>query len=398
MSTHIRRGAFLLTGFTDSGEISGKGKRAILSGIHYQIVELLFRHGFFSRSDLPQSVQAINTAICRIRSIINSEWPNGDIGIETRRSDGYILNLALDHGKPLYTQHIHGMRDLLRSDAVVEKRNSLKRSVSRLLIKSLNGLNCKVQQSGASIDEVRLEFRNRYADQLHIDAEPTFEQIAGKISSFIRFNIEHDCSIDFVLDRIHKTFDRLISTSTHHSGTCLVVGNPFMTECGRHEDLFVSNISLIMTSSVTEAPLRVIRNSSLSSPEDILLAELGIGSLCEYARTHLSAVSFDSTAPLGFQRRIDRVYFSPLWGEEILHGLREINVRTIEDVHRIVRNGIGHAKRYKNSNGFTTFAQGDVTDWLSKALIFGESEYFGAAYPTLGATDEFRRNIVNGER
>lgn len=119
-------------------------------------------------------------------------------------------------------------------------------------------------------------------------------------------------------------------------------------------------------------------------------------SLLAYANTALGASAhFHATA--AYQAWDDRGHppiSSRLWLSHILDSARFAGLQTLGDLDDIMRRGFETAVRYRTTPlGSKTFRRGDVTDLLSKALMFG-SEGFFATYPSRPETELFQRDLV----
>jgi hypothetical protein len=83
-----------------------------------------------------------------------------------------------------------------------------------------------------------------------------------------------------------------------------------------------------------------------------------------------------------------------LWLSHILDSARLVGLDTLGDVDQVMRRGLPAALRYRETQpGSKTFSSGDVTDLLSKALMFGSKDFF-ATYPSRPETELFQRDLA----
>lgn len=126
--------------------------------------------------------------------------------------------------------------------------------------------------------------------------------------------------------------------------------------------------------------------------------ELNHASLRSYAIAALGAVAHGiaRNAHEAWDSESLGVEASSLWMDHILDSARFASIQDLGEIDRLVRRGLPVALEYRaRPDGRRTFAPGDVTDVLSKALLFS-SERFFKTYPALAQTENFRQKFGAG--
>lgn len=389
-------------------------------GRDWNVLErLLDKQGQFVRqNDLIEAIGAyakpddLHKVICRVRQELRRL---GGATIQTRRDHGYRLRstslaaIPADRGAERYRGSYRATIHLLRSEYVHNRPQMLdavERAAARLRPWVAPFANCTAGL--LAVDDFRLAYKRAF-DTCWDDPDGEFgcRFAFSAVPDLLRLHCvcADERAMHEVVDIARsewKTAD--LSGVEGGMGLELTLERPCELTLGdasaEPHAVRTARVEVVTCAAYTDQLRRrsAAHRAHTWTPDEPITA----ASLRAYACAALGAAAFDPGADLHDPRpalaNAATPIWSPLWGDQSLTSAGFANWSSLRDIDERVRRGFPSACHYRTTPvGRETFARGDVTDLLSKSLMFGSDAFF-ATYPALDRTAEFKhRQVSSGD-